>query len=67
MGQHVIEIPDTTSGIPLLLACSIKIQPGVNLEVPLECIRKLTNHMGIRIDTGLPSQEPQCVHTPFMY
>ena len=38
-GSTVIELPDTTSGIPLVLACSIKIRPGGNLEVPLECTR----------------------------
>ena len=30
----VMELPDATSGIPLVLAHSIKIQPGGNLEVP---------------------------------
>ena len=32
----VMELPDTTSGIPLVLARSIKIRPQGNLEVPLE-------------------------------
>ena len=27
-GSTVIELPDTTSGVPLVLALSIKIQPG---------------------------------------
>ena len=51
-GSTVIELPDTTSGILLVVAHSIKIQPGGNLEVPLECTRKLTHHMDIRIDKG---------------
>ena len=57
-GYMVIELPDTTLSIPLVLACSIKIQPGGNLEVPMECTRKLTNHMDIRIDTGFHHKNP---------
>ena len=53
-----MELPDTTSGIPLVLACSIKIRPGGNLEVPLECTRQLTNQMDIRIDTGFHHKNP---------
>ena len=52
-----MELPDTASGIPLVLAHSIKIQPGGNLEVPLECTR-LTNQMDIRIDTGFHHKNP---------
>ena len=69
-GSTVIELPDTTSGIPLVLACSVKIQPGGNLEVPLECTRKLNNHMDIRIDTSIPHKNPNvyipplCVNNP---
>ena len=47
-----MELSDTTSGIPLVLARSVKIRPGGNLEVPLECTRQLTDQMDIRIDTG---------------
>ena len=32
-GSTVMELPDTTSGIPLVLVRSVKIQPGGNLEV----------------------------------
>ena len=64
----VMELPDTTSGIPLVLACSIKIQPGGNLEVLLECTRQLTNQMDIRIDTGFHHKNPNIyIYTPFMY
>ena len=65
-----MELPDTTSGIPLVLACSVKIQPGGNLEVPLECIRQLTNQMDIRIDTGFHHKNPNiyippsCINNP---
>ena len=65
-----MELPDTTSGIPLVLACSIKIRPGSNLEVPLECTRQLTNQMDIRIDTGFHHKNPNiyippsCINNP---
>ena len=65
-GSIVIELPYTTSGIPLVLARSIKIQPGGNLEVPLECNRKLTNHKDIRIDTGFHHKNPN-VYIPPSY
>ena len=69
-GSTIIELPDTTLGIPLVLARSIKIQPGGNLEVPLECIKKLTNHMDIRINTGFHHKNPNvyippsCINNP---
>ena len=58
-GSTVIELLDTTSGIPLVLAHSVKIRPGGNLEVTLECTRKLTNQMDIRIDVGF---HHRCLH-----
>ena len=69
-GATVIELPDTTSGIPLVLAQSVKRRPGGNLEVPLECTRKLMDRMGIRINTGFHHKNPNvcippsCVHNP---
>ena len=66
----VMELPDMTSGIPLVLAHSIKIQPGGNLEVLLECTRQLTNQMNIRIDTGFHHKNPNiyippsCINNP---
>ena len=57
-GSTVMELPDTTSGIPLVLTCSIKIQPGGNLEVPLEYTKQLTDQMDIRIDTGFNHKNP---------
>ena len=65
-----MELPDMTSGIPLVLVRSIKIQPGGNLEVPLECTRQLTNQMDIRIDTGFHHKNPNkyippsCINNP---
>ena len=69
-GFTVMELPDMTSGIPLVLARSIKIRPGGNLEVPLECTRQLTNQMDIRIDTGFHHKNPNiyippsCINNP---
>ena len=69
-GSTVMELPDTTSGIPLVLAGSIKIPPGGNLEVPLECTRQLTDQMDIRIDTGFHHKNPNiyippsCINNP---
>ena len=69
-GSTVIELPDTTSGIPLVLAHLVKIQPGGNLEVLLECTRKLNNHMDIRIDTSFHHKNPNvyippsCINNP---
>ena len=65
-----MELPDTTSGVPLVLACSVKIRPGGNLEVPLECTRPLMDQMDIRIDTGFHHRNPNtyippcCINNP---
>ena len=65
-----MELPDTTSGVPLVLAWSVKIRPGGNLEVPLECTRQLTDQMDIRIDTGFHHKNPNiyippcCINNP---
>ena len=65
-----MELPDTTSGVPLVLARSIKIRPGGNLEVLLECTRQLTDQMDIRIDTGFHHKNPNiyippsCINNP---
>ena len=69
-GSTVMELLDTTSGVPLVLARSIKIRPGGNLEVPLECTRQLTDQMDIRIDTGFHHKNPNiyippcCINNP---
>ena len=63
-GSTVMELPDTTSGVPLVLARSIKIQPAGNLEVPLECTRQLTDQMDIRIDAGFHHKNPNIYIPP---
>ena len=69
-GSTVMELPNTTSGIPLVLVRSVKIRPEGNLEVPLECTRQLTDQMDIRIDTGFHHKTPNiyippsCINNP---
>ena len=69
-GSTVMELPDTTSGVPLVLVRSIKIRPGGNLKVLLECTRQLTDQMDIRIDTGFHHKNPNiyippcCINNP---
>ena len=60
----VMELLDTTSGIPLVLVHSIEIRPGCNLEVPLECTRQLTDQMDIRIDTRFHHKNPNIYIPP---
>ena len=56
-GSTVMELPDTTSGVPLVLAHSIKIQPGSNLEVLLECTRQLTRWISeLTLDSIIKTQ-----------
>ena len=69
-GSTVIELPGSTSGVPLVLGYSVKIQPRGNLTVPLECTRPFTDQMDIRIDTGFHHRNlnvyipPSFVHNP---
>ena len=69
-GSMIMELSDMTSGVPLVLARSVKIRPGGNLEVPLECTRQLTDQMDIRIDTGFHHRNPNiyippcCINNP---
>ena len=51
-GKTIIELPDSTSGAPLVLGHSVKIRPGGHLTVPLECTRPVTDRMDIRMDIG---------------
>ena len=46
-GNTIIELPDSTSGVPLVLSYSGKICPGGHLTVPLECTRPVTDRMDI--------------------
>ena len=69
-GKTIIELPDKTASIPLALAYSVKIEPGRNRTVPLECTWKLEDKMDIRIDCGFHHRNPNvsippsCVNNP---
>ena len=69
-GSTIIELPDTTSGIPLVLAHSVKYDQEATWEVPLECTGKLSNQMDIRIDAGFHHKNPNvyippsCINNP---
>ena len=62
-GKTIIELPDSTSGVPLVLGYSVKICPGGHLTVPLECTRPITDRMDIRMDMGFHYRNPN-VYTP---
>ena len=69
-GRTIMELPDSTTKVPLVLAYSVKIEPRGQRAVPLECTRKLTDQMDIRIDAGFHHRNPNvhippsCVHDP---
>ena len=51
-GKTIMELQDTTAGIPLAMAYSVKIEPGRHKTVPLECSSQLEDQMDIRVDAG---------------
>ena len=63
-GKTIIELPDSTSGVPLVLGYSVKIHPGGHLTVPLECIRPVTDRVDIRMDIGFCHRNPNVYIPP---
>ena len=63
-GKTIIELPDSTSGVPLVLGYSMKICPGGHLMVPLECTRPVTDKMDIRMDIGFHHRNPNVYIPP---
>ena len=61
-----MELRDSTTQVLLVLTYSVKIEPGGQRTVPLECTRKITGQMDIRIDTGFHHRNPN-VHIPPSY
>ena len=57
-GKAIIELPDSTSGVPLVLGYSVKIHPGDHLTVPPECTRPVTDRMDIRMDIRFHHRNP---------
>ena len=68
--KTIIELPDKTASIPLALPYSVKIEPGGNRTIPLECTQKLEDKMDIRINCGFHHRNPNvyippsCVNNP---
>ena len=63
-GKIIIELPDSTSGVPLVLGYSVKIHPGGHLTVPLECTRPITDRIDIRMDMGFHHRNPNVYIPP---
>ena len=62
-GKTIMELQDTTTGIPLAMAYSVKIEPGGHSTVPLECSSQLEDQMDIRADAGFHHRNPN-VYVP---
>ena len=63
-GKTIIELPDSTSGVSLVLGHSVKIHPGSHLVVPLECTRPVTDRMDIRMDIRCHHRNPNVYIPP---
>ena len=51
-GKSIMELPDSTTRVSLVLAYSVKIEPRGQRTVPLECMRQPKDQMDIRNDSG---------------
>ena len=56
--KTIMELQDTTTGIPLAMAYSMKIEPGGHRTVILECSSQLEDQMDIRVDAGFHHRNP---------
>ena len=63
-GKTIIELPDSTSGVPLVLGYSVKKHSGGHLTAPLECTRPVTDRMDIRMDIGFHHRNPSVYIPP---
>ena len=63
-GKTIIGLPDSTSGVPLVLGYSVEIHPGDHLTVPLECTRPVTDRMDIRTDIRFHHRNPSVYIPP---
>ena len=68
--KTIMELQDTTTGIPLAMSYSVKIEPGGHRTVPLECNSQLEDQMDIRVDAGFHHRNPNvyippsCINNP---
>ena len=63
-GKTIMELEDSSIGIPLAMAYSVKIEPGSYRTVPLECNKKLLHQMDIRVDAGFHHRNPNVYIPP---
>ena len=63
-GKTILELPDSTSGVPLVLGYAVKICPGGHLMVPLDCTRPVADRMDIRTDIGFHHRNPNVYIPP---
>ena len=64
-GKTIMELQNTTAGIPLAMTYLVKIEPGGHRIVPLECNSKLEDQMDIRVDAGFHHRNPNvCIPPP---
>ena len=59
-----MELEDSSIGIPLAMAYSVKIEPGGYRTVPLECNKKLLHQMDIRVNAGFHHRNPNVYIPP---
>ena len=59
-----MELQDTTAGIPLAMAYSVKIEPGGHRTVPLECSSQLEVQMDTRVNAGFHRRNPNVYIPP---
>ena len=64
-GKTIIELPDSISGVPLVLGYSVKIHPGGHLTVPLECTRPVTDRISDWI-SSFTIGTPMYIYTPVL-
>ena len=62
--ETIMELQDTTAGIPLAMAYSMKIEPGGHRTVPLECSSQLEDQMDIRVNAGFHHRNPNVYISP---
>ena len=69
-GKTIMELQDSSIGIPLAKAYSVKIELGGYRTVPLECKKKLLHQMDIRVNAGFHHRNPNvyipssCIDNP---
>ena len=63
-GKTIMVLQDSSIGIPLAMAYSVKIEPGGHRTVPLECNKKLLHQMDITVDAGFHHRNPNVYIPP---